>query len=412
MAVDRDGADVQEPADVRVAAGVQQRPRGVDDFGLERPPRGPVADAGGAVVDDVGARRRPSEGRRIGQVAGDQFDAEAPKEGHVAARPHERADSFATTDQPLGDVTAQQARRPGHQVHSDRHRPSSELGCRGSVQCRGVSRKSRPANVRSALTDSSPCRRITRRGVRRRPLIRHYPMREVSCPMTAVLRKHVRWLICLVGVAPFGCTSEPAATTPVPAPGVTYRRHAPADQRHPARHGNRRRPAGGLDAPAREELPACRGRRRGSPQGRDEETRRQAVQRHARPGRGRAEEQPPRYVLKEVASGVGTSIDGRDVVISKETYKKQGADMGFFGDWAVESAYGRVKAAAIVLRSDTLAVYDSPHDHAPRRQARPGRVALRLHARPTRPVASRPCSGSWTRRTTARISTPTGRWNF
>ncbi len=69
---------------------------------------------------------------------------------------------------------------------------------------------------------------------------------------------------------------------------------------------------------------------------------------------------PPRYRLADVASGVGTSIDGRDVVISPKTYAQQGANMGFFGGWAVEAAYGRIKAAAIVLRSDTLAVYDAP----------------------------------------------------
>ena len=68
----------------------------------------------------------------------------------------------------------------------------------------------------------------------------------------------------------------------------------------------------------------------------------------------------PRHRLVEVATGVGTKIKGQDVIISKDTANQLGANLGFLGPWALDKAYGRVEAAKIVLRSETLAVYDAP----------------------------------------------------
>jgi hypothetical protein len=70
--------------------------------------------------------------------------------------------------------------------------------------------------------------------------------------------------------------------------------------------------------------------------------------------------QPPRYRFAEVASGVGVRIGEQDVVVSPDRYREFGARLGLYGPWALDAAYGRVKAAAIVLSADALMVYDAP----------------------------------------------------
>ena len=69
MAVDRDRADVQETADASVAAGVENALGRLDDPFAESTPRPPFADAGGAMVDHVGACHGPPYRIGIGQIA-------------------------------------------------------------------------------------------------------------------------------------------------------------------------------------------------------------------------------------------------------------------------------------------------------------------------------------------------------
>src|SRR5262249_24464010 len=120
-AVDVDRADVQQSADSDFFARVQDVGGGVDDGFLKDLPRPPVADAGGAVIHSVAAV--DGGWQRVGpaQVALGQLDAEAPQPDDVAAGPDQGADALAAGQQLFHDVTAEQARRPGHQISPDAH---------------------------------------------------------------------------------------------------------------------------------------------------------------------------------------------------------------------------------------------------------------------------------------------------
>ncbi len=66
------------------------------------------------------------------------------------------------------------------------------------------------------------------------------------------------------------------------------------------------------------------------------------------------------YRLARLASGVGANVHGKDTIISPDTADRLGADVGLLGGIVLSEMYDQERSVAIVLRSDTIAVYDTP----------------------------------------------------
>jgi hypothetical protein len=66
------------------------------------------------------------------------------------------------------------------------------------------------------------------------------------------------------------------------------------------------------------------------------------------------------YRLARLASGIGTNVSGRDMIVSPETTGRLGANVGFLGGILLGEMYDKQRAVEVVLRSETLAVYDTP----------------------------------------------------
>jgi hypothetical protein len=67
-----------------------------------------------------------------------------------------------------------------------------------------------------------------------------------------------------------------------------------------------------------------------------------------------------RYRLDKVAVGLGTRIAGVDKIISLETQRDLGANLGFLQRTALRKATDRIQNVQMVARSDSLAVVDAP----------------------------------------------------
>jgi hypothetical protein len=66
------------------------------------------------------------------------------------------------------------------------------------------------------------------------------------------------------------------------------------------------------------------------------------------------------YVLDAIALGLGTTVDGKDMVLSPEKEKELGANLGFFFRLVLKGAYNKQQEVHLVARSPTFAVYDTP----------------------------------------------------
>jgi hypothetical protein len=66
------------------------------------------------------------------------------------------------------------------------------------------------------------------------------------------------------------------------------------------------------------------------------------------------------YRLDKVAYGLGTRIDGKDVIVTPESQKRLGANLGFLARTVLERSSDRIKQTAVAARSDTVAVVDNP----------------------------------------------------
>ena len=66
------------------------------------------------------------------------------------------------------------------------------------------------------------------------------------------------------------------------------------------------------------------------------------------------------YRLDEVAIGLGTRIGARDTIITPETQKGLGADLGFLAQTALKRGYERLQTVRVVARSSTMALIDGP----------------------------------------------------
>jgi len=67
-----------------------------------------------------------------------------------------------------------------------------------------------------------------------------------------------------------------------------------------------------------------------------------------------------RYRLARVAAGVGVKVDGKDTILSPDVRKKLGINLPLLGRMALERSYDHLREAVWVVRSDTLAIFDSP----------------------------------------------------
>ncbi len=66
------------------------------------------------------------------------------------------------------------------------------------------------------------------------------------------------------------------------------------------------------------------------------------------------------YRLDEVAIAMGTRIGSADVVITPETQKRLGANLGLLPRIALERGYERFKTVTVAARTSTMAVIDGP----------------------------------------------------
>jgi hypothetical protein len=67
-----------------------------------------------------------------------------------------------------------------------------------------------------------------------------------------------------------------------------------------------------------------------------------------------------RYRLGTVAVGLGTRINGKDVILSSDTQRKLGANFGFLERLGLGRAEARIATIHTVARSETMTLFDSP----------------------------------------------------
>jgi hypothetical protein len=67
-----------------------------------------------------------------------------------------------------------------------------------------------------------------------------------------------------------------------------------------------------------------------------------------------------RYRLAKVAVGLGTRIGDRDVIITPETQRRLGADLGLLARVVLRTAQDKLADIVVVARSDTLMIFDAP----------------------------------------------------
>ncbi|MHB1422611.1 MAG: hypothetical protein ACYC3I_05335 [Gemmataceae bacterium] len=76
--------------------------------------------------------------------------------------------------------------------------------------------------------------------------------------------------------------------------------------------------------------------------------------------RGNEKKDGKRYKLEKVAVGLGTRIGGKDIVITPDTQNRFGANLGLFARVVLRTAQEKLGEIAVVARSATLMVFDSP----------------------------------------------------
>lgn len=82
-----------------------------------------------------------------------------------------------------------------------------------------------------------------------------------------------------------------------------------------------------------------------------------------------------RHRLAGLAVGMGTRIGEKDTIITPETQRKLGANLGFIGRTVLSRAYEKLQDLQLVARSDTMAVLDAPNVMV--REGKHKRVLLR-----------------------------------
>lgn len=77
------------------------------------------------------------------------------------------------------------------------------------------------------------------------------------------------------------------------------------------------------------------------------------------------------YRLSGIATGLGTRIGNQDVVITPDTQKKLGADLGLIARTVLSKSYEKQLENRLVARSDTMIVVDTPAIMVRRNRNRP-----------------------------------------
>jgi len=67
-----------------------------------------------------------------------------------------------------------------------------------------------------------------------------------------------------------------------------------------------------------------------------------------------------RYRLAKLAVGLGMQIGGKDTIITPDTQRRLGAGLGFLARIVLSTAQEKLAEIAVVVRSRTLMVFDSP----------------------------------------------------
>lgn len=67
-----------------------------------------------------------------------------------------------------------------------------------------------------------------------------------------------------------------------------------------------------------------------------------------------------RFRLTDIGVGMGTNVGGKDIIITPETQKQLGANLGFVARIVLSEAQARVRQVLVVARSDTFALIDAP----------------------------------------------------
>ncbi len=74
----------------------------------------------------------------------------------------------------------------------------------------------------------------------------------------------------------------------------------------------------------------------------------------------RSADNPPKFHFRTVGLGLGTTIKGRDTVITPDTGKKFGADMGWISRTILEKGYETQDTAVLVVKGPTMGILDTP----------------------------------------------------
>jgi hypothetical protein len=72
-------------------------------------------------------------------------------------------------------------------------------------------------------------------------------------------------------------------------------------------------------------------------------------------------EKPGRHRLTAVAVGLGTKVNGQDIIVSPEKQKELGANLGFLERMVLSRAQEKLRDVQVVARSNTMALIDCPN---------------------------------------------------
>jgi hypothetical protein len=75
---------------------------------------------------------------------------------------------------------------------------------------------------------------------------------------------------------------------------------------------------------------------------------------------GRGAEGGVQFVLSNIAVGVGTRVNGRDLILSSDTQEKLGANLGFLEGSVLAAGERQLQQMRSVARSRTMAIVDAP----------------------------------------------------
>ncbi len=67
-----------------------------------------------------------------------------------------------------------------------------------------------------------------------------------------------------------------------------------------------------------------------------------------------------RYILEQIAGGVGTKVNNTDTIVSPSTYRQIGANLSILTAQVLKEFHRQQSGIPVIIRSDTLVVMDTP----------------------------------------------------